>query len=763
MTTPNLRPAQAKILAYNGGKMAVSAVPGSGKTFTLTRLAGQLITEGEIDTAARQEVLIVTYLNSSADTFKSRLREYLTEHGFPPIGYDARTLHSLSYEIVRLMHGDSQTAPQAIDDAQARANLSRAIDQWRDLHVDLWNAFIPTDTPDPNVKARWRSAVEAAAKTFIKTAKNEQATPTVLYEKLSAMPEAESPEWAFTRMLIGIYDQYQTQLFRSGVLDFDDQILEAVNFVQNNPDLATSLQNRWPYILEDEAQDSVPLQAVLLKLLTSKTNNLVRVGDPNQAITSTFTAARPKFFLDFLATDGVNSLPLPNSGRNAPIIYTLANHLIIWTQTHHPLTEVRTHTFRTQSIEPTPEGDSQPNPPDSDANIVITEFNNRERHEIPHTIDLARRYALKFPTRTTAILVPTNYLGNQISDILDAQKIPYDNLLRGGYRERIVASCVYGVLALMTNPTKPSLLWETYSALREIQHPAANGELEDDDRFEAILKGCHRPEQFIYPRTPDDILLSLPKNVVGETDLREAEKLSGFLRHVFRYRQLDIESLMLSLADDLFLHDTNENIARDIATSYQLAVKMRQWKDLEPELRLPDIAAKAKEVADGRLTISTGESDDTGFEPKPGRITLITQHRAKGMEWDAVFLLGMDRHWIPSDLEDYFQGVNDMLGGDPSAIATIQLKHLLHLQSETADLDGLYEGLSATESAHIDVMSERLRLLYVSITRARRFLQISYSKTLQIGRNEREAEPAEAILALARYLDTYKLNNPNFK
>jgi DNA helicase II / ATP-dependent DNA helicase PcrA len=102
----NLRPAQADILTYENGRLAISAVPGSGKTFTLSLLAAQLIANGSIDADAGQQILIVTYLNASVDTFKARIRKRLDEMDLPPIGFDVRTLHSLALEIVRFADSD---------------------------------------------------------------------------------------------------------------------------------------------------------------------------------------------------------------------------------------------------------------------------------------------------------------------------------------------------------------------------------------------------------------------------------------------------------------------------------------------------------------------------------------------------------------------------------------------------------------------------------------------------------------------------------
>ncbi|MEJ2749979.1 MAG: UvrD-helicase domain-containing protein, partial [Anaerolineae bacterium] len=144
MSELQLRPAQAEILKYDHGRLAISAVPGSGKTFTLSLLAAQLIAE-KVDVEAGQQVLIVTYLNASVDTFRARIRKRLEEMGQPVTGFDVRTLHSLALEIVRLSSsglGDD-TEPDVLDDVRSTNALSLAVDGWIETNPDLWQAFLP--------------------------------------------------------------------------------------------------------------------------------------------------------------------------------------------------------------------------------------------------------------------------------------------------------------------------------------------------------------------------------------------------------------------------------------------------------------------------------------------------------------------------------------------------------------------------------------------------------------------------------------------
>jgi DNA helicase-2/ATP-dependent DNA helicase PcrA len=165
--------------------MAVSAVPGSGKTFTLSLLAAQLIADGRINPEGGQRILIVTYLNASVDNFKNNIRKRLDEMGIFPIGFDVRTLHSLALEIVNVARrglGDEENAFVVLDEGQGSHFLARAVDAWIENNPDLWHAFLPDDSPQ--MKARWRNITESTARTFIRAAKNERYHPEQIFDKL---------------------------------------------------------------------------------------------------------------------------------------------------------------------------------------------------------------------------------------------------------------------------------------------------------------------------------------------------------------------------------------------------------------------------------------------------------------------------------------------------------------------------------------------------------------------------------------------------
>jgi len=754
-----LRPEQIDVLKYRGGRMAISAVPGSGKTFTLSLLAAELLANQRIQIENGQNILIVTYLNSSVDNFRSRIRQKLDDLGIPPVGFDVRTLHSLALEIVRLEYGGAievDDLPTVIEENQVAKFFERAVDGWIESNTDLWQKFLIDDSP--RFRIRWRETTERMAKAFVKTAKNQRLSPEAIWQKITSstiysqghsdfeLPPIEqeslhSIDGKLLLMLTGIYQRYQLILDNLASYDFDDLIWQAVNLLEGRFDLNQELRGRWPFILEDEAQDSLPLQELLLDSLTGKGGNWVRVGDPNQAITSTFTAADPKYFIDFINLPDVVSLPLDVSGRCAPLIFGSANDLVHWVCDSHPIPEVRLHAFRRQDIRPTPPGDAQANPPDKESSLNINVYRHREEEELPSVAAKAQRYAEDNPKHTLAILVPTNEVGHNLALELDSLGAQYDNLLRGSKRVQDIAAVLQAILSLLAEPMKGQNLISVYSWLHEIEHPSVFSGQAKPERVETLLRSLYRPESFLFPSEDEEFAASLPAGVVARDELLALESFRSLLLELFQLRPLPVEDLILTIAEMLFHHQLSEEEGRtesDLASAYQIANVVRQWRDLQPEWRLPELAEQLNEIAHGRRHMRNVGAD-FGYNPEPGRISLSTQHSAKGKEWDAVFLVGIDSMWIPGDLEANFLGTSDFMNGDPIAESRAALLRLMEIES------GVYPGRSATDSAHIDIICERLRLLYVGITRARRVLYISRSRQTRRYKKDYDAPAASAM------------------
>ncbi|MCC6956765.1 MAG: ATP-dependent helicase, partial [Anaerolineales bacterium] len=301
-----LRPAQEKILAYQGGRMGISAVPGSGKTWTLSLLAAQIVAHGGL--TDDQEVLVVTLVNSAVDNFNQRVGEFVDKAGLlRNLGYRVRTLHGLAHDIVRERPGLLQLDERftIVDEREADGIREEAARLWLRSHPYALDEYLDPDLDESRLDWLRRDvlprAVAELALSVIRTAKNERLAAGRLLEQLERL----SVPLPLAEMGAQIYADYQRALDYRGAVDFDDLIRLALTALEGDPDYLERLRRRWPYILEDEAQDSSDLQEQILKLLAGPEGNWVRVGDPNQAIYETFTTANPRFLLDFIARPDV--------------------------------------------------------------------------------------------------------------------------------------------------------------------------------------------------------------------------------------------------------------------------------------------------------------------------------------------------------------------------------------------------------------------------------------------------------------------------
>ena len=115
--------------------------------------------------------------------------------------------------------------------------------------------------------------------------------------------------------------------FRSLCIDYDDILIMSVKLLENNPDILEYYQNICEYIIEDEAQDSSGVQQRLIGLLSGKHKNLIRCGDINQAITTTFSNADVEGFRKFIA-EADTTVEMNHSQRCTQDVMTLANNLV---------------------------------------------------------------------------------------------------------------------------------------------------------------------------------------------------------------------------------------------------------------------------------------------------------------------------------------------------------------------------------------------------------------------------------------------------
>jgi DNA helicase II / ATP-dependent DNA helicase PcrA len=735
------RPKQQEVIAYTGGKMGVAAVPGSGKTKTLSYLAAKLVAEKlrEDD----QEVLIVTLVNSAVDNFKRQVAEFVRERGLiPNYGYRVRTLHGLASDIVRERPALAGLADDftIVDEREADEILQDAVATWVKTNPDTANGFINGDIEGDQrewiKRDQWPLQVTDIARAFIRQSKDMQLTPEDVRELL----DGSDNSFILAEVGYEIYVSYQRALGYRGAVDFQDLIRLALKALQADESYLERMQKRWPYILEDEAQDSSALQEEILRLLSENHGNWVRVGDPNQSIYETFTTARPEYLRDFIKYEpNVQARELPNSGRSSLSIIRLANHLIDWTMTGH-FQEIRDRApLQPPYIEPTPKGDPQPNPADDPAKVVLYPEAITPAREIEMVIQSLARWLPENQDQTVAVLVPRNRRGFELIDALKQMrepKIEYVELLRSTTSTRETAGALANILNYLGDPGSANLLSIAYRVWRrhDREDPMARAIVEAGAK---LLRGCHQVEDYINPGVERDWLAEVQMSINEPEVYSQLNNFRALIRRWQNAVVLPIDQLILTLAGDLFQGEA------DLAVAHSLAVFMRRAAQTHPHWRIPQYIDELTVIARNERRFLGMSEDDLGFDPEKykGKVCVATMHSAKGLEWDRVYLLSVNTYDFPS-AQIYDQYISEKWfvrdGMNLEAEALAQLNALIERAPYT-------EG-EATQEARLNYAAERLRLLYVGITRARKELVITWNT----GRRG-DQQPAIPLIALQTF------------
>lgn len=757
------REQEAIITKYARGRIGIAAVPGSGKTFTLAQLAARLIADQRI--GADQEVLIVTFTNTAVNSFQARIAHILHEQYklLPFVGYRVRTLHGLAHDIVR-----ERPALVGLADDFLILDERATLDIQRDLvhqHLTTWwdqlSLYCHPDLEPKKARHQFEQELPTLVTRFIQRAKDSRLAPDMLLTVLNSADD----RFNLARFAVAVYSDYQRSLAYRGAVDFDDLVRLALEALDQDHDYLARLQDRWPYILEDEAQDSSRLQEDMLIRL-SAARNWVRVGDPNQAINTTFTTADPSYLINFLdetLNPGVKERPLSVSGRSAPRIIELANELVRWAVEEHPTPELRAafdrrqdtkHGIRRGVIQPTKRGDPQPNPSNRLCKIHIAYQPDQKvtpEKELEAVV-AAEEFSLvswlqeiqnlpEDERPTVAVLVPENSRGFKLAEMLRRYGVKYEELLRSTTATRQAVTTIRTVLDLLADPTDlkalKQLFWELMSGERR------ESVKDDPDLRQALTKIFTRfrnVEEFLWPAAAGPNYADLIKDYPWLAD-----DLQVFREYVCRWLKatsLPIDQLILTISQDCF------STPVDIALGYKIAVLLRDLSDEHPEWRLPQFIEELRLISNNERKFIGFDDAEAGYEPKPGVVTIATMHAAKGLEWDRVYLMAVSNYGFPSvQSYDTYIGekrfVRDNLNLEAEVLA--QLEALLK-QDPLSYSEG-----EATRQARIDYAKERLRLLYVGITRARRELVVTWNMG-RFWQDGQQNQPALPVVVLNDFL-----------
>jgi DNA helicase II / ATP-dependent DNA helicase PcrA len=757
------RPSQQNILRYTGGRLGIAAVPGAGKTHILSALAAKIIHEGQLQDG--QELLIVTLVNSAVDNFRTRIESFFDNKISALYKYRVRTLHGLAHDIVREKPARVGLEERfgIIDEREAGFIRREAVNAWLASHSldDYLDPALDQSKRDWVRRDQLPNMLDGLALAFIRSSKDRLLTP----EKLRAKLDASFSPLPLAELGWSIYADYQRALAYRGAVDFDDLIRLALTLLESDDEFLARLQYRYPFILEDEAQDSSKTQERILSLLSgdsgrgnpAPTNrgNWVRVGDPNQAIFETFTTASPELLRAFIQNNP--SVDMPESGRSQPAVIALANHLIDWVMTSHPIPEVRT-ALSVPYIVPVPEGDPQQNPPDVPEGVKFISTKFTPEQELDAVAKSVKGFVDSFadiPVEeqpTIAVLVPRNTRGVEVVNSLRQKGIEPIELISSTSETRAAAGSLSHLLAYLADPQSARKLAKAYEVWRRDwrddmslraqvakQSPAEEENLNDEEgasteerrlaaasnselltTTSSILRKMVNVENFIAPSHAGGWLAGLSESEA----VHVIDELGLFRVRVQRWLSavtLPIDQLVLTLAQDVF------GSAPDLALAYKLALVLRKAADDHPEWRLPELQAELVVIAKNERRFIGFSDDDSGFDPEKhrGRVVVTTMHRAKGLEWDRVYLMSVNNYDFPSnEPNDRFISEKWFVRGGLNLEAEA-LAQLTALESHS-EYD-VYEEGAATQRSRLDYVKERLRLLYVAITRAKRELIVTWN------------------------------------
>jgi DNA helicase-2/ATP-dependent DNA helicase PcrA len=641
----NLNPQQLAAVTLPAQHALILAGAGSGKTRVLTTRLAWLISTGQASPAA---VLAVTFTNKAAKEMLTRISAML------PIttrGMWVGTFHGLCNRFLRTHHRDA-ALPQSFQILDSQDQLAAIKRLLRGLNVD------DQKFPPRNVQY------------FINGEKEE-----------GRRPDAAEIVDDYSRRMVDFYRAYEEQCQREGVVDFAELLLRSYELLQRHQLLREHYQARFRHILVDEFQDTNDLQYRWLKLLAGPQASLFAVGDDDQSIYA-FRGANVGNMAAFereYAHD--NLIKLEQNYRSHAHILNAANHLI------------RQNIRRLGKDLWTDAGEGEP--------VRIYE-SLTDSEEAQWLLEEVRSLIADGSSRSEiAILYRSNAQSRILEHALFSAGVPYR--VYGGLRffERAEIKHALAYLRLLENPDDDTAF------LRVVNLPARGigartMELLQDQarahrvslyRAVAMVQGgaSSKLAQFVA-------LVSRLRSQAQGLPLTEAidHAIEGSGLVAFykteREGQDRIENLR-ELVNAAAAYLSENGIGRDVPASVGLAdaagatAPLLARADLQDVVDAPPAPGAVQQVVlsplAGFLAHASLESGERQAGEGVDSIQMMTVHAAKGLEFDTVFVTGLEEGLFPHE-------------------------------NAAAEVDGL---------------EEERRLMYVAITRARRRLYMSFSQT----------------------------------
>ena len=415
----------------------------------------------------------------------------------------------------------------------------------------------------------------------------------------------------YEQKVADVYALYQEKLRENNAVDFDDLLFLAVRLLQEKEDVREKYQSRFQYILVDEYQDTNHAQYALTKILAARWRNICVVGDADQSIYA-WRGADIRNIIDFTRDyPDAASIKLEQNYRSTKTILHAANAVIdnnesrpkktLWTE--NPAGNKIIH-YQAQTEH-------------DEADYIAGVIYNR--HEISHE-----------PYGDMAILFRTNAQSRVLEEKLMRYAIPYTMVGGTKFYDRKEIKDVLAYLRLLYNPEDSLSLTRIINVPKRnigattMEHVAAYAEEQGISLFEALSSTDEIPVTKRARTSLENfaaMIFDLLNDIEGKDVLSLIEtviKQTGYGDMLDKEAEHDPQG-----------ESRKENVGEFLSVA-------KDYMDSNPDGNLPDFLENVALVSD---------VDD--FESSDSKVTLMTLHAAKGLEFPVVFLTGLDEGLFP--------------------------------------------------------------------------------------------------------------------
>lgn len=630
---------QRRAAAHRDGPLKVLAGPGSGKTLVIVEKVIRLVKSG----VPEESILCMTFTEKAADVMRQRL------YGSGIRNIWVGTMHALCLEVLK----ENGVTTGITDRTVVFSEMARLAWCVRNIHNMGMDAV--------NLEGDTRDTCAKMLKA-VRLAKRELVSADTLRECAGPGAPTDAASGKLLADLAKLYDAYESHKRAMDLVDYEDMVALAVQYLKENPSMLEKYARQYRYVLVDEFQDNNYAQFLLMRLL-SPSGNVTVVGDDDQSIMG-FQGAFGGIFQEFdAAHSGSESVILDTNHRCSANISNISSKMLEADPDRTPK-RMRAH-----------------NPDGRPVTVVAADDEAAERQFVAETI-LDRNV----PFQDVAVLCRTNHSCQEFVEALRARDIPATLVSPGSLARNATIAEVVALLRIADSPetsgTEISHILKT-RGIREYNIRAINVEARRRSRA--------------GPATSDDCVFStlgMGLELDQDTQIREIWLHLREMADAARSGDL-LDTLygIMSQYSDAYGKNANgsgPDAARNLALLNHLYRMAQDYIRHYPRERLSDFIDYMEIVDD-----PAADSMDTEDVVAGDAVRVMTIHKSKGREFGTVFVTGLYDDNVPGKYRhDDFEIPVTLLKGvgrerDPEAAHLREMRNLLYVAMTRAK-DKLY-------------------------------------------------------------------------